>query len=115
MYEVDIMEFKDRLKSLRKSAGFKEAKDFAKKLNIAYSTYIQYEQGTEPKLTNLVKIADCLGISIDELIGRKPIEITENDYKRSVRAILNTSEKIVNDFKKLETDLSVFKVFFGLY
>ena len=65
------MEFKDRLKNFRKSAGFKEAKDFAKKINIAYSTYIQYEQGTEPKLTNLIKMANCLGLTLDELTGRK--------------------------------------------
>lgn len=63
------MAFKDNLKAYRKDAGY-TAKDFAKELGIAYTTYLTYEnQGREPKYDILMKIADLLNVSIDDLLG----------------------------------------------
>ena len=67
------MTFNENLKALRKNTGF-SAKAFANILGISYTTYIQYEdtrKGRQPRLETICKMADILGISIDELIGHK--------------------------------------------
>jgi transcriptional regulator with XRE-family HTH domain len=46
----------------------------ARKAGIPYSTYLKIENGTtpNPSIQNVLNIADALGISLDELVGRKP-------------------------------------------
>ncbi|WP_302939570.1 helix-turn-helix domain-containing protein [Megamonas funiformis] len=45
---------------------------FADVLDIPYNTYTAYEnQKREPKLEMLIKIADLLNVSLDDLVGRK--------------------------------------------
>lgn len=65
------MEFKDILKSYRLKSGMNKA-EFSRKLGIdSYSTYNNYEVGSsEPKIDMLIKIADLLNISLDDLLGR---------------------------------------------
>lgn len=66
------MLFKDNLKKFREQAGYKTAKDFANAIGISYDAYIGYEtKGREPKYSLLIKIADALHVSIDDLIGRE--------------------------------------------
>lgn len=61
---------KDRIKKIREDAGFATAKDFAAELGIPYTRYMTYEnKGSEPKIDMLCRMADVLGITIDELIG----------------------------------------------
>lgn len=62
------MSFHENLIQLRKEAGY-SACSFAEKLNIPYTTYLAYEKtDREPKYTLLIKIADILKVSIDELM-----------------------------------------------
>ena len=64
------MDFCQRLRERRKKIGLTQ-EDFARELNIAYSTYRRYEQGgTEPSLSDAVKIADFFHVSLDYLTGR---------------------------------------------
>jgi len=46
----------------------------ARKADIPYSTYLKIENGTtpNPSIQNVLNIAEALGISLDELVGRKP-------------------------------------------
>ena len=63
------MEFSKNLKRIRKSSGY-TAKELAQKLELPYTTYVAYEnQGREPKFDTLMKIADILHVSVDELLG----------------------------------------------
>lgn len=65
------MSFQENLKHYRKKAGYKTAKDFADVLDIPHNTYTAYEnQKREPKLEMLIKIADLLNVSLDDLVGR---------------------------------------------
>lgn len=61
-----------RLKELRKKAGWSQQK-LAKKAELSYNTITKIEQGvaTMPTIQTMIKIADALGISLDELAGRK--------------------------------------------
>ena len=67
------MGFKENLIRYREIAGYSNAADFARKLGIPYTTYMGYEnKGAWPPEKNLLKIAEFLNVSIDELIGHKP-------------------------------------------
>ena len=80
------MDLKDRLRALREETGLKQ-KDFAKKMNIANTTYNNYETGTrEPDKETLKRFAAFFGCTIDYLLGysdiRNPYHTTANEKKR---------------------------------
>lgn len=104
------MDFKDILKSYRLKSGMTKA-EFSRKLGIdSYSTYNNYEVGSsEPKIDMLIKIADLLNVSIDDLVGRTP---TNEDER--IRKIINDifSDDTVVKFTKIEKDYLYFDVFF---
>lgn len=93
------MGFRDRLITSRKQLG-KTQQEMAEDMGISLTAYKKYESGAgQPTMENLLKIADMLDISIDELCGRwdttkdqelmirlKKIESLDEDEK----AVLNT-------------------------
>lgn len=63
--------FNKNLKKLREASGVSIG-DFADSLGLSRNTYIAYEnQNREPSYAVLMKIADTLHVSIDDLIGRE--------------------------------------------
>lgn len=63
------MEFSERLKTLRKEAGFTQV-NVAEKLGISQPAYASWERGVKkPTQDNLVKIAQVLNVSVDYLVG----------------------------------------------
>ena len=84
-----------KLKKMRLKYGLTQEK-MAEKLNIKRATYANYENSnTEPTLELLIKIADFLHISIDELIGRKQ----ENFIDKGL--LSETELSIINIMNKL--------------
>ena len=68
----DKKELGERLRMLRKEAGFRSAKAFAESAGFTTTGYTEYEQGRRGlSYENAWKIADALGISLDELGGRQ--------------------------------------------
>lgn len=62
----------DNLNRIRKEKGF-TAQYMADQLDIEVHLYRKYENGyTNPPLPKFIKIADILGVSADELLGRNP-------------------------------------------
>ena len=60
------MTFGDNLKLLRRSMGFKSAKEFANSLNINEFTYRNYEtRNSLPSEENIIKIATKLQVTTD--------------------------------------------------
>lgn len=87
------MSFQENLRYYREKAGYKQAKEFAKILNISYTTYTSYEnQGREPKYNTLCKIADILQVSTDDLLGRTTNIIGNKDNEKDTQL-----EKIICD------------------
>lgn len=83
------MNLDKNLRYYREQAGYKTAKEFADILNIPYNTYTAYEnQKREPKLEMLIKIADLLNISLDDLVGRTPADEDER-LKKVVSDLLS--------------------------
>lgn len=60
------------LSKLRKEKGLTQ-EGLARKANISYHTIIKLESGAipNPKIETVVKLAEALMISVDELIGRR--------------------------------------------
>ena len=62
------MSFQENLIKFRKEKS-PSAKAFAQNAGISYTTYHNYEKGAWPSEENLIKIADALHVSTDELLG----------------------------------------------
>lgn len=86
------MSFQENLKHYREQAGYKTAKEFADVLDIPYNTYTAYEnQKREPKLEMLIKIADLLNVSLDDLVGRK---------EQSNNSLIKIRNKVMREVNK---------------
>ncbi len=92
--------FADRLRAARDKAGY-TGKEFASLLNIKYETYIGYEnKGREPKYDTLIKIADKLNITTDELLGVHPPDKTINgDIEKPLTDMLGILQKDTANYR----------------
>jgi len=61
------------LVKLRKQKGWSQEK-LATVSGISYNTLIKLERGgiVNPKIETVVKLAEALNVSLDDLVGRKP-------------------------------------------
>lgn len=61
------------LVKLRKQKGWSQER-LATVSGISYNTLIKLERGgiLNPKIETVIKLAEALGVSLDELVGRKP-------------------------------------------
>jgi transcriptional regulator with XRE-family HTH domain len=61
-----------RLKEFRKQKGWTQQK-LAEKTGLSFNTITKIEQGIgdSPTLKTLIKLAESLGVGLDELVGRK--------------------------------------------
>lgn len=63
------MEFKDRLRSLRKEKKYTQVK-LGEMLNYGYTAIANYESGrNQPSIPDLIKIAKIFDVSMDYLLG----------------------------------------------
>ena len=60
------------LKALRNQKGWSQEK-LAREANISYHTVIKLEQSVikNPRIETVIKLADALEVSLDELVGRE--------------------------------------------
>lgn len=69
--DLDMSAFAERLKLLRQSRNMTQAR-LAQLLEVDPRAYSRWEKGSNiPHLDTLVKIADVLQVTLDELVGRK--------------------------------------------
>ena len=95
------MEFRDRLKALRKENRMTQAR-LGELLNYGYTAIANYESGrNQPSIPDLKKIASIFNVSMDYLLGvndiRHPYVIDDdtaefNEFRRYY-ALLNESSK----------------------
>ena len=97
---------KRQLQRLRRDAGYRCAKDFAEAINVPYSTYSRYERADEGPncgipLSIAWAIADKLNVSIDEIVGRRPLEdfeIPDDDVARRIDRLSDLSRGMLLDY-----------------
>lgn len=102
------MSFQENLRYYRKKAGY-TTKTFSDLLNLSYATYAGYEyKNREPKYKLLIKIADLLKVSTDELLGYEKgyARISKRNYDRlSIRnrimLEIEEQERLYGDEKEL--------------
>lgn len=64
-----------RLKELRSERGLSQ-KELADVLDCSVTVYSRYETGArEPSLDTLIRLADFYGVTLDELVGRAPMDV----------------------------------------
>lgn len=59
----------DRIKELRKKAGYTSYENFAYDHNITRSQWGRYERGEDVRFTSLVKVCKALKISLEEFFS----------------------------------------------
>ena len=85
------MEFKDRLKMLRKERRLTQVK-LGEMLNYGYTAIANYESTrNEPSFDDLIKLADLLDVTTDELLG-VPLKKKE--------------QTLLSQFKKLSAEVN---------
>ena len=101
----DKKEIGTRLRALRKRAGYRSAKAFADLLGFPVTRYSEYEQGRIGlSYENAWKIADALGISLDELGGREwPPSGAVADPRR--QSMLDSYDALTEDGKTLASEM----------
>ena len=101
-----------RLKEIREAKGITQ-RQAALGLNLSPTVYNRYENGIrEPSNALLLVIADYFGVTVDELLGREPVNPTSDSAPRTVEArIVSTGmDKMPQD--KRETLLSVIQAMY---
>ena len=94
--KVDSTVFSERLRRMRNDRGW-TLESLSFRSGLSCPTLSKMENGTNPKLDSVVKLADALDVSIDYLAGRKelsPQDIVEATglQKKSVANILSISK-----------------------
>ena len=89
------------LQQLRKDAGFKSSRDFADECDFTYSTYARYEG--EPAIIptkSAWKIADVLGCTIDDVVGRETPTSAGAKMQKRYDALDAEGRALVDQFMK---------------
>lgn len=92
--------FSENLKKYRLNQKLSKA-ELARKLNLQYTTYDNYERGTgEPKLNKLIEIANILNVSIDDLVGKNSNNQDEQ-IQKELKNILSDKNFMFNNDTKI--------------
>ncbi len=95
----EYIQIGNRIKEIRKSQGLSQ-REVAKKLNMAFSTYSNYENNNrEPNFETLKRIADILGVSVAQLVNDEAVADQETsifqqmmDYLDEINLSLDQDE-----------------------
>lgn len=106
-----FMTFSDMLRNLREQKGYTQ-KDLSETLHISPTAISHYENGSrEPDVGVLIKIAECLDVSVDYLIGftscNIPYSKLTKQYIKGIttKELLYRLEKLDNEHKQLLVSL----------
>ncbi|MEA2736994.1 MAG: Helix-turn-helix domain [Acetobacteraceae bacterium] len=97
---VPRREIGERIKSARQEAGLTQ-RELAKKLAVSAGAVGQWETGKVPATGRLAALADCLGVSLDWLLG------TSRHVRGPARAGADLEEdlRLVEEARRLGIDL----------
>lgn len=95
------------LKRIRKELGFKQ-EQLAEKVGVSPQAVSKWESGGYPDAALLPSIADCLGVTIDELFGREVHRLGIFDHMLMYLNEFENDEKINRLFELCRTAVSSF-------
>lgn len=86
------MEFTDIIKQIMYEKKLKQA-DLCRLANIPSSLMSEYVKGKKsPAISNAINIADALDITLDQLVGRTPIEVNKSYETKNVFTLASSNE-----------------------
>lgn len=96
----------EKLKSLREERGMFQ-RDLAELLGVGVSTISGYEKDLKrPKSSNLKKIADFYGVTIDYLLGNENnLSDLEEDFSEGVKVLRRANTQLTDEQKKKMIEL----------
>ena len=68
--EEFIKKVAERIRTLRKEKGYTNYEDFAFEKGIPRAQFGRYEKGTDLRISSLKKVADALGVSLEEFFAK---------------------------------------------
>lgn len=87
-----------RLRELRNKCGYTQ-NEIANKLNVSGQTILNWENGIyEPKINQLIQLADLFNVSVDYLIERNHANKNIDDICKELEKI--TKEEFINFIKE---------------
>jgi transcriptional regulator with XRE-family HTH domain len=91
---LDMSDFAERLRLLRESRQLTQTR-LAELIEVDPRAYNRWERGTiAPHLDTLIKIADVLQVSLDELVGRKPLSTETRIRNHSLNALWQQADTL---------------------
>lgn len=90
------------LQELRRAAGYKSASAFAEGHGISVPTYARYESKPEKiPLASAWQLADALGCSIDEVVGREKPDTSDRrgDFQRFYDGLSPENRSLMDEFR----------------
>ena len=97
---MDQSGFAERLKRLRRRSGLSQ-EQLAERIDVSRQVVTKWENSEGiPKISNLIALSDCFGVSVDELLGRDPAE-----NRRFQSEISGEIRKLTAELKKLRMEM----------
>ena len=90
------------LQELRRAAGYKSASAFAEEHGISVPTYARYESKPEKiPLASAWQLADALGCSIDEVVGREKPDTSDRrgEFQRFYDGLSPENRSLMDEFR----------------
>jgi len=93
----DMAAFAERLKALREARKLTQAR-LAELIGVNPRAYNRWERGNfVPQLDTLIKIADALNVSLDELTGRSPTAQEPAVHNPKLHALLKDVDRLPDE------------------
>lgn len=90
----------DRLRELREEKQLTQ-EELGKLINVSRQAISSYEsEETEPSISNLVKLADILNVSLDYLLGRTKERFNLNLKNKKDKELIIDIIKVIESHKK---------------
>lgn len=87
------------IQELRRERGYRSAREFADALGISPSSMSRYDNQPESIPTKVAwEMADKLGCSIDEVVGRKPVASGRSELQELYDGLLPETRQLVDEF-----------------
>jgi transcriptional regulator with XRE-family HTH domain len=94
---IEMTEFAERLKALRLSRKLTQGR-LAELVGVSLRMYHRWESGqSTPYLDTLVKLADVLDITADELLGREPLRDDQQVHNQELHNLVRQVDQLSDD------------------
>lgn len=87
------------IKDLREEKGYRSAREFADAVGIATSSMSRYDRDPETiPMKHAIAMANLLGCSIDEIVGRTPVTSGRNELQEFYDGLLPETRALMDEF-----------------